>query len=209
MTAVFLPVCHCLPSIALSHEALIYLIDDTATKMSDFSQLYQQGLYLSPDQQDLLLAALSSNNPAPKQQSHLHQTPSVKPIHSPDRSSSHGASAPPSGGFDSAQLSALGFAEDESPFLDFNPELDFEFPDSANLIGDLPGAATSNEYDIGEKRKSMDGKSEVDGDENGKKRRESEAKKPGRKPLTSEPTTVRTFKHRHWIPFALWQGLDD
>ncbi|KAF7714466.1 AP-1-like transcription factor [Penicillium ucsense] len=164
--------------------------------MSDFSQLYQQGLYLSPDQQDLLLAALSSNHPAPKQQSQNVQTPAVKPNHSPDRSSSYGASAPPSGGFESAQLSALGFTEDESPFLDFNPDLDFEFPDSANLIGELPGTAAPNEYDVGEKRKSMDGKSEVDGDENGKKRRESEAKKPGRKPLTSEPTTKRKAQNR-------------
>jgi AP-1-like factor len=156
--------------------------------MSDYDQLYQQGLYLSPGQQDLLLAALSSNNPGQKQQSQPNHTPQVKPLHSPDHAPSNGMSGPPSGGFDNSQLNAYGFGEEESPFLDFNPEVDFEFPNSEDLIGDLPGS--SAEYDIGEKRKSMDGKSDVDGEENGKKRRESEAKKPGRKPLTSEPTTV-------------------
>jgi len=164
--------------------------------MSGYDQLYQQGLYLSPDQQDLLLAALSSNNPAQKQQPQPNHTPHVELDHSPDPASSNGMSAPPSGGFDSAHLNALGFGDDESPFLDFNPELDFEFSNSASLIGDLPGTAPSTEYDIGEKRKSMDGKSDVDAEETGKKRRESEAKKPGRKPLTSEPTTKRKAQNR-------------
>lgn len=160
--------------------------------MSNFDQLYQQGLYLSPDQQDLLLAALSSNNPSSKQST---QTPQVKPDHSPDHTSSNGLSAPPSGGFDNSHsnLNAFGFGDDESPFLDFNGEADFEFPGSADLIGDLPGGTPGQDYDPGEKRKSMDGQSEVDGEDSGRKRRDSEAKKPGRKPLTSEPTTVGEF----------------
>ncbi|KAJ5175813.1 AP-1-like transcription factor napA [Penicillium canariense] len=166
--------------------------------MSDYKQMYQQGLYLSPGQQDLLLAALSSNTPAHNSQSQPNHTPHIKPDHSPDHTSSNGMSGPPSGGFDNdnSQLHAFGFGEDESPFLDFNPEVDFEFPGSDDLIGDLPGSGPSTEYDIGEKRKSMDGKSEVDGEETGKKRRESEAKKPGRKPLTSEPTTKRKAQNR-------------
>lgn len=149
--------------------------------MSDYDNLYQTGMYLSPGQQDLLLAALSSNNPSHKQSSH---TPQIKPDHSPDQTSSNGHSNPPSGGFDNPQFSGLDFGENESPFLDFNPDVDFEFPGSGDLIGDLPG-----EYELGEKRKSMDGDSDAE-EEIGKKRRESEAKKPGRKPLTSEPTTV-------------------
>ncbi|KAJ5172031.1 AP-1-like transcription factor napA [Penicillium capsulatum] len=162
--------------------------------MSNFDQLYQQGLYLSPNQQDLLLAALSSNNP-PKKQS--NQTPQIKPDHSPDHTSSNGASAPPSGNFENPQnMNAFGFGDDESPFLDFNGEVDFEFPGSANLIGDLPGSTPGQEYDPGEKRKSMDGQSEVDVEETGRKRRDSEAKKPGRKPLTSEPTTKRKAQNR-------------
>ncbi|KAJ5223880.1 AP-1-like transcription factor napA [Penicillium chermesinum] len=160
--------------------------------MSDYNHLYQQGLYnLSPDQQDLLLAALSSNNPSHKQS---YETP-AKPEHSPGHTSSNGQSAPPSGGFDNSQLNGFSFPDDESPFLDFNPEVDFEFPDSANLIGDLPGDP-SPDHELGGKRKSMDGKPDIDPEETGKKRRESEAKKPGRKPLTSEPTTKRKAQNR-------------
>lgn len=161
--------------------------------MGDYDQqLHKQGLYLSPDQQDLLLAALSSNTPANKQS---NSTPKIKTDHSPDITSYNDLSAPPSGGYENSQsqLNAFGgFGEDESPFLDFDPNADFDFPDSANLIGDLPGTTPAQDYDIGEKRKSMDGKTEAGGVETGTKRRESEAKKPGRKPLTSEPTTVCT-----------------
>lgn len=160
--------------------------------MGDYDQrLYDQGLYLSPDQQDLLLAALSSNIPANKQP---NRTPQIKTDHSPDHLVSNDLSAPPSGGYEQSQsrLNAFGgFGDEESPFLDFDPNVDFEFPGSADLIGDLPGTVPGQDYDIGEKRKSMDGKVEAEGEDTGKKRRESEAKKPGRKPLTSEPTTVR------------------
>lgn len=154
--------------------------------MGDYDQRYQQGLYLSPNQQDLLLAALSSNNPNSKRQA---GTPPIKTDHSPEQSL-NSISAPPSGGFDNGN--DFGYGDNESPYLDFNPDLDFDFPGSADLIGDLPGSA----YDIGEKRKSVDGKSDIEGEENGKKRRESEAKKPGRKPLTSEPTTKRKAQNR-------------
>ena len=152
--------------------------------MGDYDQRYQRGLYLSPNQQDLLLAALSSNNPDHKNQ---NGTPRIKSSQSPDQNSS-GLSAPPSGGYENTpHVNAYGFGDDESPFLDFTPDVDFDFPGSADLIGDLPGSA---DYELGEKRKSLDGKSDLEGEETGKKRRESEAKKPGRKPLTSEPTTV-------------------
>ncbi|KAJ5253606.1 hypothetical protein N7524_010786 [Penicillium chrysogenum] len=157
--------------------------------MGDYER-YQQNLYLSPNQQDLLLAALSSNNPSQKPQS---GSPQIKSSQSPDGNSSNGLSAPPSGGFDNAHANNFGFGDDESPFLDFPPDVDFDFPGSADLIGDLPGSA---DYDIGGKRKSLDGKSDIEGEETGKKRRESEAKKPGRKPLTSEPTTKRKAQNR-------------
>lgn len=163
--------------------------------MSNFDQLYQQGLYLSPNQQDLLLAALSSNNPSQKQP---NRTPQIKPDHSPDPTSSNGTSAPPSGGFENPHnINAFGFGDDESPFLDLNGEVDFDFPGSADLIGDLPGTTSGQDYDPGEKRKSMDGQSEMDEEDTGRKRRDSEAKKPGRKPLTSEPTTVGN--DHHWM----------
>lgn len=154
--------------------------------MGDYDQLYNQGLYLSPDQQDLLMAALHSNNPTNK---HVNHTPQIKPDHSPDHSS-NGLSGPPSGALDSnSHLNPFGnFGDDESPYLDFDPGVDFDYTASGDLIGDLPGDS-GQDYELGEKRKSIDGKSD-EGEDTGKKRRESEAKKPGRKPLTSEPTTV-------------------
>ncbi|KIW14856.1 hypothetical protein PV08_07641 [Exophiala spinifera] len=84
---------------------------------------------------------------------------------------------------------------DESPFLDFDPEADFgdesfDFDENARMIGDIPG-------ELHDKRKSIDGKE--DDDEGGGKRREGEdktAKKPGRKPLTSEPTSKRKAQNR-------------
>ncbi|KAI2927588.1 transcriptional regulator family: bZIP [Aspergillus niger] len=166
--------------------------------MADYNPLYQHGLYLSPDQQDLLLAALSSNNPPAKQQNNSHPPASKSdPESTPGTTGSYNMSPafdpsnPHSGG--------LGYGDDESPFLDFNPELDFDFQGSENLIGDIPDSLPqSEEPEPGEKRKDIDG----DADENeasGKKRRESDekaAKKPGRKPLTSEPTSKRKAQNR-------------
>lgn len=137
--------------------------------MTDYNQLFPQGLYLAPDQQDLLLAALTSNTPSHKSQNGSSQIKSEQ-----DTSPDH----------------AFGFVDD-SPFLDFHPDVDFEFPGSTDMIGDLPESAMgASDYELGEKRKSIDGQAPAENEETGKKRRESEAKKPGRKPLTSEPTTV-------------------
>lgn len=165
--------------------------------MADYNSLYQQGLYLSPGQQDLLLAALSSNNHSQKQQN-TPQNPKSKndPENTPGRTSSGSYSASP--GFDRSQNSGnLGY--DESPFLDFNPDLDFDFQGSESLIGDLPGGFPSDDPEVGEKRKDLEGRSDNENEDSGKKRRESDdktAKKPGRKPLTSEPTSKRKAQNR-------------
>ncbi|KAI1608810.1 fungal AP-1-like factor [Exophiala viscosa] len=135
-----------------------------------------EGLLLSPEQQDLLMAALNSNQSSTGQKTSSHGldfTPSM-------------SSAPGSGN--------LNFS-DESPFLDFDPQVDFgdesfDFDENARMIGDIPGV-------LHDKRKSIDGKD--DDDERGGKRREGEdktAKKPGRKPLTSEPTSKRKAQNR-------------
>ena len=168
--------------------------------MSDFNSLYQQGLYLSPEQQNLLMAALNSNNAGQKQTENKKDTQN----RSRTQSSSNHTTPSNSNGFDPASSSyfespllqdapgsgQLGFGTDESPFLDFDPDVDFDFQGTDQLIGDLP---EFDNHESGDKRKSFGD----DGDDtsNGKKRRESEdkdksAKKPGRKPLTSEPTTV-------------------
>ncbi|KAL4987648.1 transcription factor PAP1-domain-containing protein [Aspergillus falconensis] len=165
--------------------------------MADYNSLYQHGLYLSPDQQDLLLAALSSNNPPSKQKQNA-QKPELgsNPSTTPGQASLGSFNASPA--FEgSHQFDSLNY--DESPFLDFNPELEWDFPGSENLIGDLPGSATSDDHEVGEKRKESNSNGEV----HGKKRRESDdksddktSKKPGRKPLTSEPTSKRKAQNR-------------
>lgn len=171
--------------------------------MTDYNALYQQGLYLTPDQQDLLLAALSSNKPPhqrpeekspSKQQSPPAHHPQLKP--DPDATPARHSldSFTMSPGYDRSALSGgLGLGGDDSPFLDFPTDPEFDFHGD-NLIGDLPGSLPPDEAEPGEKRKDL---SDDEAEESGKKRRESEgARKPGRKPLTSEPTSVCRSSYR-------------
>lgn len=164
------------------------------TTTSDAS--FDTQLYLSPTQEGLLMQALSSNNPqsrgtalsasgqAGKQSLKSHQQ-FQQPFLPPDDLFASPQQATP--------LSTLeAFDIDDSPFLDVldaDGSFDFDTPeDGAKMIGSLPGEADGNMH---EKRKSIGGDDEdVEG---AAKRREGEdktAKKPGRKPLTSEPTTV-------------------
>ncbi|KAL2853462.1 transcription factor PAP1-domain-containing protein [Aspergillus pseudoustus] len=167
--------------------------------MADFNTMYQHGLYLSPGEQDLLLAALSSNNPNSKQQFNPQKSNHATTANNtPGQASSGSFNASPAFDGSNSQFGNLNY--DESPFLDFNPELDWDFPGSESLIGDLPGSAQSEEHEVGEKRKETDENAE---EVSGKKRRESDdkgddkaAKKPGRKPLTSEPTSKRKAQNR-------------
>lgn len=127
--------------------------------------------YLSNAQQELLLAALASNNPP----------------------SNHVKSKP------STDMNPLDF-DDTSPYLEYlDGDTSFDF-DPSDLGGqhmfDNMGSNASNKSDSTDgdkpdKRKSPEEESPED--EVDAKRREGEpkeAKKPGRKPLTSEPTTV-------------------
>ncbi|KAM5450653.1 DNA-binding transcription factor yap1 [Microsporum audouinii] len=155
--------------------------------MADFDPSFQRNLYLSPDQQDLLLAALSSNNQP------------TKLGHQSSIGSANGSSgneifdSPPQDIPGSGQLS---FDPDDSPFLGLDLDTEFDVSDHA-LIGDLPSVETAEQQpEHREKRKSLDGQ---EGADTGKKRKENEekvAKKPGRKPLTSEPTTKRKAQNR-------------
>lgn len=91
----------------------------------------------------------------------------------------------------SGAIGSDGF--DDSPFLDYEVEDgSFDWENSGEqLFGSLPGAPLEEDGDLHEKRKLIEDEDEEG--ENGSKRWESEdklAKKPGRKPLTGEPTTV-------------------
>lgn len=130
-------------------------------------------LYLSPDEQDLLVAALNSNQPGGDPKS-LTYTPNTQ-------------TNPGSGQLDFS---------DESPYLEFDPDgefddSNFDFDPNGRMIGDLPDDDDSQSH-LHDKRKSLADKDDDDEDGGGK-RREGEdktSKKPGRKPLTSEPTSV-------------------
>lgn len=91
----------------------------------------------------------------------------------------------------------------ESPYLDFldnndpnyDGNFDFDLPETdGQMIGAMPGSEDGSQ-DIHDKRKmSEDDDDDDEEHENGAKRQETgegkTAKKPGRKPLTSEPTSV-------------------
>ena len=155
--------------------------------------------YLSPGQQDLLLAALSSNQ-QPGQPKRVASGASQRTEnYARNRSQRFSASDTTEEGYlNPASMNIpnsgeLDFAPDESPYLDFDIDGDgddnFDFDAGDDMTGEMPGSG--NGHDLHEKRKSIDGKD--DDDEGGGKRQEGEdksGKKPGRKPLTSEPTTV-------------------
>lgn len=147
---------------------------------------------LSPHQQDLLFAALNSNNVS--NTSELDSTNIINKDSSTIGFSESPVQAPGSGTLN-------GF--EESPFIDYDYEFDadgsfdnFDFSaisQGQDMIGKIPESASS-EGDAGEtheKRSHPD--EDDDNEEGGGKRREGEEKgsrKPGRKPLTNEPTSV-------------------
>ncbi|KAG9718062.1 PAP1-domain-containing protein, partial [Aureobasidium melanogenum] len=133
--------------------------------------------YLSNAQQELLLAALASNNP----------------------STNRDKSKP------STDMNPLDF-DDTSPYLEYldgDTSFDFDASDLGgqhmfdNLGSNASNKSESTDGDKPDKRKSPEEDSPED--EVDAKRREGEpkeAKKPGRKPLTSEPTTKRKAQNR-------------
>ncbi len=145
-------------------------------------------LTLSARQEELLFAALNSNTKIP--------SIDTANLQSKDFSMAPGAftesplQAPGSGGFE------------ESPFIDYDYEFEadgsFDYGDFSNdshgqMIGNLPGTSSSDggDNDNHDKRSHPDDEGEEE--EGGGKRREGDektSKKPGRKPLTSEPTSV-------------------
>jgi len=153
-------------------------------------------LSLSPNQQNLLVAALTSNQPSEKQRG----------IAAPPKSSQGASNAPyPPAAMSNNSAPGSGRLDyDDSPFLesflDGENEDSFDFDDQGQMFGDLPedGSEDNGTADPGhlhDKRKSM-GAQDDDDVEGGGKRREGDdkqARKPGRKPLTSEPTSVSSM----------------
>jgi AP-1-like factor len=107
------------------------------------------------------------------------------------------------GSFTESPLQAPGSGTlnsfDDSPFIDYDYEFDaeggfdydFSTDTQGQMIGKLPGSSSDGDADTHDKRSHPD--DDGDEEEGGGKRREGDEKtsrKPGRKPLTSEPTSV-------------------
>ncbi|KAM0698964.1 hypothetical protein Q7P36_001008 [Cladosporium allicinum] len=152
--------------------------------------------YLSPNQQDLLLAALNSQatgNPRAKP-----ATGDTGITNQPTSDLSHSATTvfQSPGNMDN-------YNPDLTPDLDyFDGDASFDF-DNADLggemIGGLPGLDADGKPEQHEKRKNTDDDgSPVEGSAKRQELAEGEkgSKKPGRKPLTNEPTTKRKAQNR-------------
>lgn len=139
---------------------------------------------LTPQQQSLLFAALNSNRQP--------------------NGSFNGAMDPSPVSYDTSPQQN-GFQE--SPLVDYDYEFtngdtsyDFSFADDsqAKMIGDLPGSNGSgsgsdkggSDNNDNEKRSHPDDEEDEEGNAKRQETGEKVAKKPGRKPLTTEPTSV-------------------
>lgn len=157
-------------------------------------------LTLTPDQQDLLRTALSSNNPKKSSpQVSRNGTSSATRSSSDPKRPQHTTDSMACGpnSFNSPVQVTPGSGQlsnfDESPFLDYDlDDGNFDWDNSGDqLFGDLPGAELYGDGEHHDKRKASI--EDEDEEEGTSKRREADdktAKKPGRKPMTAEPTTV-------------------
>lgn len=187
-----------------------------SAKTQTANNAFSPDLTLTPDQQELLMTALTSNRSA-EMTYHPDSITKSPDIISPGANHPAKSSTKPSALVDSTSADTNAFQSsiqaspdsgrsgsddlDKSPFLDYDfdeTNIDWD-PNGESLFGNLPGTAHEDDGDLHDKRKNHE--DEKDGEENVSKRREGEdksAKKPGRKPLT-EPTTVRTHDHNSSI----------
>ncbi|KIW04173.1 hypothetical protein, variant 3 [Verruconis gallopava] len=151
--------------------------------------------YLDSNQQDLLTAALNSNSAL--------SSGGVNQQFGNDALQTFFDSMDPSLFLNTNNLAMPDFNNfgsiEDSPYLEnFGDDANFDFNKDGRMIGNLPGDDDDDDEDhLHDKRKSPEG--EKEDNENAGKRREGEvkeAKKPGRKPLTSEPTNKRKAQNR-------------
>lgn len=161
---------------------------------------------LTPQQQNLLFRALTSNQPE------ANKSPEENPSMSPQSLTT----SP----IQNHNQSGLGLSNSvqDSPFVDYdydfgpdgNFDFDFDADGSAKMIGDLPSStagsakddskSASPENEGPDKRGLPDDDDDDEQEDGGGKRREGESKvpkKPGRKPLTNEPSSVSSAYYHH------------
>jgi AP-1-like transcription factor len=157
---------------------------------------------LTPQQQTLLFRALTSNQPSSSKNDQGSLTPDSLTT-SPAQTQKNISFNEPEHGLPDSSLIDYDYdiGQDSSFDFDFtNDGVDAQ----ARMIGDLPGTSPesndsfkdgskSPENESSDKRSHPDDEEDEEEAENGAKRRESEGKvpkKPGRKPLTNEPSSV-------------------
>ncbi|KAL2115868.1 hypothetical protein VTJ04DRAFT_10123 [Mycothermus thermophilus] len=158
---------------------------------------------LTPQQQSLLFAAINANRPNNAPSTTGFQMSPLQPLQQFDASPLQG----------SGSLSSFHTSPDLDFSYDFTgPDSSFDFNDGADqpkMIGDLPGINTANSANGSSTTSSKPESTEAEGPEKRShpgdaessepKRRESEEKvpkKPGRKPLTTEPSSKRKAQNR-------------
>jgi len=152
--------------------------------------------HLTSTQQDLLLTALSSNKPKNGiDRVHLDQRSSAAP-----QNNMHAQPAATMDGdlfISPQQASNLGSLDsldvDGSAYLDYlDGDTSFDF-DTTDLDGQDMIGPLHNGNERHEKRKNSDLEDDDEefGDPKRKEGEDKQAKKPGRKPIMAEPTTVR------------------
>ncbi|KAI9885594.1 MAG: hypothetical protein M1823_002603 [Watsoniomyces obsoletus] len=175
-------------------------------------------LSLSPEQQELLVAALASNKPrgaTDVSKGSKMATTSSNKIKSEPMSSGRATNQAKQSTTElepsSTDLSLLDdFRLADGSLIDYNLDLGWDDPlnvedglgmdgdETGELLDEVPSTRTNGDgpHEAHEKRKNP---GDDDDGEGGGKRREGDekpAKKPGRKPLTSEPTTKRKAQNR-------------
>ncbi|KAG9243881.1 BAP1, transcription factor bZIP [Calycina marina] len=145
---------------------------------------------LSPRQEEPLFAALTANGPGVE--------------NSPLTVTNDNFSMAPGSLMESPIQVGNNSGFEERRFIDYDYDFEadgsFDYGDFSNdngLIGKPLGISSDGDADTHEKRSHPD--DDEDDEEGGGKRRESEekgSKKPGRKPLTSEPTSKRKAQNR-------------
>ncbi len=173
------------------------------SKSNKVTKTLSPDLSLTKDQQELLMTALSSNRPnaTAANPKNLSNGPNPGPSNPADNLTKPAPTAGKANVFQSPIQSSPGSGNssslkfDQSPFLEYDlDDGNFDWDNNGEtMFGNLPGTLNEDDGELHDKRKNP--QEEGDGEESGNKRREGEdklAKKPGRKPLTGEPTTVRS-----------------
>ncbi|GAB7329190.1 hypothetical protein MBLNU13_g01009t1 [Cladosporium sp. NU13] len=163
---------------------------------------HQLNPYLSPNQQDLLVAALNSQA-AKKTRAKAALGNTGLEITTSEASQPHSSTTMSGSAVFHSPANMDGFNPDFTPDLDYldgDGSFDFDNADlGGEMIGGIPGLDADGNPEQHDKRKNSDEDgSPEEGDAKRQEVGEGEkgSKKPGRKPLTNEPTTKRKAQNR-------------